>query len=164
MSGACQTCGVQLGRNNRSGYCKRHFSAAKAQDPAWREAQRSGAKRALQADPARMEALKARLRAHNSSPEHRAWAAERAYKIGLASIGQAASRTPEANAKRAASAAATKLAWCPPHLREDYRALIYNKKIPAAEAREIILAQEASEVASVRRRMASYMNDEGLAA
>jgi hypothetical protein len=164
MSGACQTCGKPLGRNNRTGYCKHHVSAAKAQDPAWREAQRTGSKRALQANPERMEALKARLRARNTSSEHRAWAADRARQMGLAEIGRATAHTPEAVAKRSASCTATKLAWCPPHLREDYRRLIRTKHIRAAEAREIILAQEAAEVASLRRRMASYMIEEGLAA
>lgn len=153
MSAACQTCGKALSRQNRSGYCKHHVSAAKAQDPAWREAQRAGAKRALQANPERMDALKARMRASNTTPEKRAWAAERARQMGLAEIGRAVAQTPEAQAKRSASCTATKLAWCPPHLRESYRHLIYSKKIPAAEAREIILAQEQAEIAAMRRRL-----------
>lgn len=150
---ACATCGATLSRQNRSGYCRRHASAAKAQDPAWREAQRAGARRALLANPERLDALKARIRAHNTSPEHRAWAAERAKAIKLHERGSAASQTAEANAKRSASATASKLAWCPPHLRQDYRRLIYSKKLSAAEARQIILAQDAAEVAEVRRRM-----------
>lgn len=153
MSFACQTCGKELGRNNRSGYCKHHVSAAKAQDPAWREAQKAGAKRALQANPERMEALKARIRARNTSPEHRAWAADRARQMGLAEIGRAVAHTAEAQAKRSASCIATKLSWCPPHLREDYRRLIRTKHIRAAEAREIILAQEQAEIAAMRRRL-----------
>lgn len=153
MSGTCQTCGVQLGRNNRSGYCKRHVSAAMAQNPAWREAQREGAKRALLANPTRLDALRARVRARNTSSEHRAWAADRARQIGLAEIGRTTAHTPEAVAKRSASCTATKLAWCPPHLREDYRRLIRTKHIRAAEAREIILAQEQAEIAAMRRRL-----------
>lgn len=153
---ACATCSKPLSRKNRSGYCKHHVSAAKAQDPAWREAQRVGAKRALQVNPERMEALKARVRARNASPEHRAWAADRARQIGLHAIGQQSANNPESIAKRAASSAATKLAWCPPHLREQYRHLLYSKKIPAAEARQMILEQEAAEVAALRRRMEQF--------
>lgn len=153
MSAACQTCGKALGRNNRSGYCKHHVSAAKAQDPAWREAQRAGAKRALLADPERLDALRQRIRAQNIAPEKRAWAAERARQIKFYEIGHRSCHTPEAQAKRSASCTATKLAWCPPHLRADYRRLVRTKHIPAAEAREIILAQEQAEIAAMRRRL-----------
>ena len=158
----CATCGATLGRKNRSGYCRNHLSAAQAQDPAWREKQRSGAKRALHANPVRLDAARARMCARNRTPEHRAWAADRAREMKLHEIGHRFAHTPEAQAKRSVSSIATKLAWCPPHLRDDYRALIRVKKLRAAEAREIILAQDAAEVAAVRRRMASYM--EGVAA
>ena len=152
----CATCGIELSRQNRSGYCKRHFSAAKAQDPAWRRAQKACYKRPLQANPEPLEALRARVRARNTSPEHRAWAANRAREMDLSAIGRAAARTPEANAKRAASATATKLSWCPPHLRDQYRELIYVKRMSAVEAREIILAQEQQDLLRLKKRMGAY--------
>jgi hypothetical protein len=149
----CATCATPLSRGNRSGYCKRHVSAAKAQDPAWREAQRAGAKRALQVNPERLDALRARVRAMNITPEKRARTAEHAKRIGLHAIGQRTANSPESIAKRAAASVSTKLAWCPPHLREQYRHLLYVKRIPAAEARAMILAQEAAEIAEMRRRL-----------
>jgi len=164
MSATCHTCGKPLSRQNRSGYCKHHVSAAKAQDPAWREAQRLGSKRALLLNPDKLAALRDRVRARNTSPEWRAKAAEHARTIRLHEIGHQTANNPESIAKRAAAGAATKLSWCPPHLREQYRDLLYRKRIPAAEAREMILAQEAAQIAALRRRMAAYLPEQGEAA
>jgi hypothetical protein len=149
----CASCGLTLSRGNRSGYCKRHVSAAKAQDPAWREAQKAGAKRALQVNPERLAALRERVRAMNVTPEKRARTADHARKIGLHAIGQRTANSPESIAKRAASSVSTKLAWCPPRLREQYRHLLYVKRIPAAEARAMILAQQDADIAAMRRRL-----------
>lgn len=150
---ACLTCAAPLGRNNRSGYCRKHYSAAQAQNPEWREKQRNGAKRALMADPVRREAQKARCRAFHGNPEITAKRRETAKRIRLWERGLETSHTPEALAKRAAAARATWLAWCPNHLREEYRRLVYVKRVPAAEAKAMILEQDAREVQALAKRM-----------
>ncbi|WP_158512713.1 hypothetical protein [Sphingobium sp. SYK-6] len=61
--------------------------------------------------------------------------------------------TPEAIAKRVRTFRARKLSWCPPHLRDEYIRLMVNKHIPAAQAREIILAQWDADLA--RRKHAA---------
>lgn len=50
-------------------------------------------------------------------------------------------RTAEELAIAAKRQSARKLSWCPPALRDEYRALVRSKRIPAAEARQMILAQ-----------------------
>jgi hypothetical protein len=84
----------------------------------------------------------------DSARRKRNWAEIRA-------MGQAASQAPEARAKAGRTLSARRLAWCPGHLRADYLHLVNVKHIKAAEAREIILAQEAAEIARMRREMAA---------
>lgn len=68
-------------------------------------------------------------------------------------IESGALHTPEVIAKRGRTFTSRRLSWCPPHLRDEYRRLLLHKKIPAAEAREIILAQWDAELE--RRKVAA---------
>ncbi len=54
--------------------------------------------------------------------------------------------SPEIHAKVGQTVSATRMAWCPDHLRGDYRRLV-NRNFSAAEARQIILDQWAHESA-----------------
>jgi hypothetical protein len=50
-------------------------------------------------------------------------------------------RTPESRAKHSAGAHAMwerRLRWCPPHLREEYRNLVWNKKFLSTEAKAML--------------------------
>lgn len=49
--------------------------------------------------------------------------------------------TDEERALRNKRVSARKLSWCPPALREEYKWLVKAKRIPAAEAKQIILDQ-----------------------
>lgn len=64
--------------------------------------------------------------------------AERARTIGLAAMGRAA-RTPESFRKLSRSVSETRMAWCPPELRDEARRLTYMKGIPLAEVKPMIL-------------------------
>src|SRR5690606_11313927 len=59
--------------------------------------------------------------------------------------------TPETRARIAATQRARKMAWCPPHLRDEARRLNQKQKIPAAEVRKIILEQHEAEMRRWRR-------------
>ncbi len=58
---------------------------------------------------------------------------------------------PEARAKAGRAISAARLAWCPVHLRQAYRDLLYVKRFKAAEAKAMILDQHASEMERFRR-------------
>lgn len=49
--------------------------------------------------------------------------------------------TAEQRAIAGRKQSARKLSWCPPALRDEYRRLVRRKRIPAAEAKRIILDQ-----------------------
>ena len=57
--------------------------------------------------------------------------------------GYARLQSPEVRQKRGASVSATRMAWCPPELRDEYRDLVRRQRLPAAEARAIIEGQAA---------------------
>lgn len=150
----CLTCDKQLGRYNRSGYCTRHVSAAVATDPQWREKQRSGAIRALQENPDRLTRLRERARIHGQLPQaiegRRRHAIEsRIWERGHATI----AADPEIRARAGRRQSATKLGWCPNDLRGAYRQLVHSKKVPAAEARRMILEQHERRMVAFRNRM-----------
>jgi hypothetical protein len=56
-------------------------------------------------------------------------------------------QSPEHIARRAAAISNARMAWCPQHLRDEHKRLVRVKKVPAAQAREIILNQWQAEMA-----------------
>lgn len=66
----------------------------------------------------------------------------------------AKARSPEAQLKKGASCTAKKLGWCPPHLRDAYRALL-RKHFTAAEARQLIEAEIPDTVEHAKRVVAN---------
>jgi len=56
--------------------------------------------------------------------------------------------SPEVNAKRAASLSATRMRDIPAAMRDEYRRLVVTKKVPAAEAKAIILDQWKKQIAA----------------
>jgi len=63
--------------------------------------------------------------------------------------------SPEVKAKAGRARTETVLGWCPPELRDQYRALVIRKGIPAAEARKIIEADIAGTLEHARRSIAN---------
>jgi hypothetical protein len=53
----------------------------------------------------------------------------------------ARNRSPEVRKAAGRKTSEKRLGWCPPELRDEYRSLVRNKTIPAAEARRIIEAR-----------------------
>lgn len=166
----CKDCGTGLGARNRSGFCRRCVGKANLSNPesarkiaeAHRRRMASPEVRAalsrkmrarLAADPELREGYVARMIAANSSPacdaaRRRRWAAERPWEKGNAA--QPAGSESRARAGRQISA--TRLAWCPPHLRQLYRELTQIKRLKASEARQVIEEQAEAEMARFRRK------------
>jgi hypothetical protein len=146
----CKTCGITLGRTNKSGYCRNHFNPSLT-DPEWRVKQKAGMKRML-SDPAKLEALKERARIIGKTPgatEARRAAAKR---IGLYKIGhKALEGNQDARRRAGAHRTATALKDIPSELRAEYRELTHVKRIPAAEARQMVLEKHELEMARWRR-------------
>lgn len=155
----CTTCGAQLGRRNKSGYCKRHSGAAMwraaANDSEFREKQRAGIKRALMLRPEKLAAMRARLIKYNKSDENRARAAKAMKAARLWEKSPSAPAGSESRIRAGKRSTETRMAWCPRELRDDYRRLVYSKKVPAAEARAIILEHHERYLAKFRASIAA---------
>jgi len=68
----------------------------------------------------------------------------------ISALGNAA-KTPEIYARAGKRLSETRLAWCPPHLRDDYIMLTQQKRYLAAEARQMIEDQHELAMARWRR-------------
>lgn len=167
--GVCLDCGTELGARNRSGFCRRCVGRANLRKPGIRvkiaeknrERMASPEVRAemsrrmklrLAADPELREKYVATMRKANQSPacyaaRRRRWAAEKPWIKG--NEAQPAGSEPRQRAARAISA--TRLSWCPPHLRDEYRFLTEIKRLLAAEARQMIEDQHEVEMTRWRR-------------
>jgi hypothetical protein len=140
----CSDCPKQIRPRNASGRCRACFNRNAARDPAWRAKQRAGVK-AKFADPKKRAAHIAMAKRNLAR-----WRETDEGKARLKELGRNAyrhSQTPEARQRWQAGRAAagrkrsdTVLAWCPPDRREEYRHLLYVKRLPAAEARAMIEA------------------------
>lgn len=158
MSAVCSVagCGKALGPRNRSGLCRGHSGAAVLArlDPAARErarlARAAALRRTYQENPALRDAARERLRALTRSTAHRQRARERMARDPIWVKGQACCHSPEASARRARTRAARALGWCPEARRDEYRRLMRNAHLSAAEARAVI---EADLAAELRRRL-----------
>lgn len=124
---------------------RRAAIAALFQDPDYVDAHRARLRKSMeaaQADPAlverRREHGRRQYREHLSRPEVRAKA-----------------HCPDARKRAARKTSETRLAWCPPERRDEYRHLITSKLIPAAEARRIIEAEIAGTAEHGKREVAS---------
>lgn len=146
----CKRCDKPLGPRNVSGYCRKHYSAAEHQNAD------HGAKisRALKLkyahDPVFAERAKETARANLFKASG---SKQTATRLRLWEIGLPFSLAPEVRARAARTHSERRMAWCPRELREDYRRLVYSKKLRAAEAREIILAQHEKDMATFRKSL-----------
>ncbi len=152
MASVCQKCSAPLGRYNKSGYCRRHVSEFNLSRPEVRKRQREGIRRKHATDPAFLDDLRRRARALGEDPDVNHRRTRHFVHRRLWEKGCEAARNPASRAKAGRSSSATKLAWCPPHLRKDYLHLVRGKRFLAAEARAFI--EEQNEV-EMRRWRAS---------
>lgn len=151
--GVCSTCGKALARGNRSGLCRSCVARRNGRDPAVRARISQVLSMALRSDPAKLAAAQERARRALALPQAREGAARMRETSQSWRKAQIASQTREARSKAGRTATATRLAWCPPHLRADYKHLLYSKGLRAAEARAIIEDQHAREISAMRARM-----------
>lgn len=154
MAGNCKTCGAPITRQSRTGYCKKHVAAAIAQRPEWREAQRAGIVRGLQANPERKDRLREQIQAVGMLPQavearRQRFLTERIWERGIATL----AANPELRALSGKRQSNTKMAWCPRELRDEYKRLVYSQKIPAAEAKAMILEQHERDMARFRQKV-----------
>jgi hypothetical protein len=73
---------------------------------------------------------------------------------------RAKTHSPETNALRTAAMLETRLGWCPPEYREEYRALRNSHGITAAEARRMILAMIEAKRVKAEREMSPFERQE----
>lgn len=153
----CADCGVaRFSRKpKRSPYCRACVGRHNGQSPA-RRAKASASMKAHLSDPhvrathiARAtDGLRRRIA---TDPDFAAQRREMGRRTGLMKLGTAA--TPAGSPARVAAGkavSATKLAWCPPEYRDEYKYLIRTKRIPAVEARQIILSTVKADAARYR--------------
>jgi hypothetical protein len=152
VSQGCRDCGKGLGRRNRSGFCRACCGRNSSKSPEWRERQRAGVIRSLMANPERKEELVARARRLSADPEMCRRRMEAAHRTRPWEKAAKASQDPEVRARAGRSISATRLAWCPPHLRDHYRYLLYSQHIKAAEARQMIEEMHEAEMVRFRRK------------
>ena len=150
----CKSCPTELARRNKTGLCRECYrknpNAVSAETRAKISA---GQKRRHLEDPELAERRKVLARKASRSPAAVKARTERWKREKMWERGSQAACRPEVRAKAGKSIRETRLAWCPPHLRDDYIHLIRGKRFSAAEAKRMILEQDAAEVAAVRRRM-----------
>lgn len=149
----CGGCPATLGERNTSGFCRQCFSKHVPMSEDRKAKLREGIRRRIAADPEFKKSLQERARKASRSPNAVKARTERFRREKIWEAGNKAARNPEARKKAAIATRDTRLAWCPPHLRQAYLDLIYVSRIKAAEAREMILAQDRAEVERLRNRM-----------
>lgn len=146
----CKSCGSTLGPKNKSGYCRTHYSQFGLRDDHG-DRIRAGIKRRMAVDPEFIDALRRRARAVGKLPV--SIEARRRSAISRRIWEQGAAHTTLASRKLAGERArATKLAWCPAELRDEYMRLIRSKRMLAVEARALILGQHEKDMLAFRRK------------
>lgn len=145
----CSVCGGPISKVNVSGMCR--VCNPKFRSPDHSEKVSAGIRRRYATDPAYLDELRKRAKRLSDRPDvverrTRKFIENRVWEAGWAA------QTPEVRERARRSISAKALAWCPPHLREQYRQL-RAKGVPREEAREAILAHEKAEIERLRRRM-----------
>lgn len=153
----CADCGAPRfsKKPKKSPYCRKCSGRHIGRDPR-RRARASASMRAYLADPVhRAEHVQRTTegvrRAVREDPEFAARKREEGRRMGLRKQGMAAYPAgSDLRITNGRKSSATKLAWCPPEYRAEYRRLVKKKGIPAVEARAIILAAVEADAARYR--------------
>ena len=149
----CKVCPARLGPRNKSGYCRKHFSQNVPMSEESRRKLSETIRKRCKADPEFKADLQKRARKASTSPGAVKARTERWHREKVWEKGNKAARKPEVRAKAAIATRNTRLAWCPPHLRQDYLDLIYKNREKAADAKKIILDQHDAELRRFRARI-----------
>lgn len=149
----CKSCSAVLGRRNQSGFCRNCYSQNVPVSEETKRKISKGIQRRIQADPEFKKNLQERGRRAANSPATAAARKERWLREKVWEQGNQAARKPDVRKRAGRSTTATRLAWCPPHLRQAYLDLIYKQRIKGEEARRMILEQDRAEVERLRNRM-----------
>lgn len=144
-------CGSVLHASNQSGLCLKHMLEQRNADPERIAIKVAALKRRFAVDPELRDAARERAKKLHLLPQSKE-AKRRRYTPEFQRAGvEAMKALPDVRARANAKMSATKLAWCPPHLRDEYRHLTQRKAFSAAEARAMIEEQNELEMARWRR-------------
>lgn len=155
---ACKECGGAVSSQSKSGVCR----ACYLKDPLGYnlkinpdfERNRIAALRAAtMANPVWRDKIRAHCRKLASDPSIRAARSERAKRQRLHDLGFPGTQTKEAKDKSNRTRVARQMAWCPPHLLDDYKHLRRAYRMLAADAKAIILDQHEAELRRLRTKM-----------
>jgi hypothetical protein len=147
----CRTCAVEINPKNKSGLCR----SCLPHDAEYQARRTAATRAAFAARPELKQAAAERLRKLTQSPEHaersrKRIIEKRLWEVGIVAAGPSGSPVRQ---RAGITQSNTLLAWCPNHLRDQYRDLVKNKGYKAAEARQIILDQDAKEKHRLRVKM-----------
>lgn len=150
----CTDCPSPLGRENKSGRCRSCMARSLNANPDFQAKRRAGIRRKIAANPEYREALANRARVIGKLPQAIEGRRRHCIEARIWERGNAVQPAGcAARMKAGARGSATKLAWCPSHLRETYRDVA--KTVGAVEARRLVLemaeTQDRRFVASARR-------------
>lgn len=143
-------------------HCRRCSILRVGNDPAL-EAKRLAGIESLFSDPAYVAAQRERLQAGIAKAlrdpafiERKREQGRRQYRDYLSRPDiLARNRSPEVRKAAGRKSSETRMGWCPPELRAEYRRLIRSKLLAAAEARRIIEAEIAGTAEHGKREVAS---------
>lgn len=146
----CSGCQRGISTQSKTGRCRSCVARHINSDPEIR-ARAAAGRAAFAAKPGVREQRIANLAAHRLSMSEEEKARRRArgrfvYETVLNTPeNRARANDPEVRRLSGRKRTETLLGWCPPHLRAMYRTLTITKRLPAAEAREIVLKEAARE-------------------
>ncbi len=146
QSAICHTCEAPLSRQNSTGYCRAHVIEFNRKQPGYVDRMRQGIRRRYATDPAYLDDLRRRAKHLGDDPDVNHRRTRHFVERRMWEVGTLSARLPEVRAKAARSSSATRLAWCPPHLRDAYLHLVRIKRLAAAEARALIEDQNEVEM------------------
>lgn len=144
-------CGTPIRNENKTGNCKPCNMKVFNADPAAQAKRAESFRRKLREDPLELARRRAQCRQNVRNalarPEVReAWVARARKVYDLMRTPEALEKKRVGHAAAMQRRAAKQLAWCPPEKRERYDYLVYTKRLRAAEARAIILAEIKAEL------------------
>lgn len=149
----CRDCGKPLEKRNSSGFCRTHSAARQMMDPEAREKMARSRRMMFAANPEKREEQAERMRRVRELPQARERRGENLRGGEMTRLSNAVRpKGSAARMKAGARISATKLAWCPPHLRPLYREIRRGKGYTYDEAKALVLETYEAELARFRRK------------
>lgn len=158
----CLDCGAHVSRQSK-GRCRPCSTAHLNSDPAIAERRRANLKSFQSRPEVKQRQRDSLARYMANMPERdREARRERGRRIYRDILNtpeiRAKSNSREARAQAGRARTETMLGWCPPELRDDYRALLMRRDLSAAEARAIIEQQIPGTQAHAARAIANTVD------